>query len=81
MVYFKVKYYFSEDSTTQKQSQPSTISDESNVENAISFDEPAQVETLSITASKVNYIESLKNNSADHLFIYFYYFYHFSDPS
>lgn len=42
----------SEDSTTQKQSQQSTISDESNVENAISFDEPAQVETLSTTASK-----------------------------
>lgn len=43
----------SEDSiTTQKQSQQSTISDESNVENAISFDEPVQVETLSITASK-----------------------------
>ncbi|OAD54397.1 WASH complex subunit FAM21, partial [Eufriesea mexicana] len=42
----------SEDSTTQKQSQRSTISDESNVENAISFDEPAQVETLSTTASK-----------------------------
>ncbi|XP_076753674.1 PWP1 homolog no child left behind isoform X2 [Xylocopa sonorina] len=42
----------SEDSTAQKQSQPSTISSESNVESAISFDEPAQVETLSTTASK-----------------------------
>ncbi|XP_076232238.1 PWP1 homolog no child left behind [Calliopsis andreniformis] len=38
----------SEDSTAQKQS---TISGESNVESAISFDEPVQVETLS-TASK-----------------------------
>lgn len=47
---------FAEDSiTTQKQSQQSTISDESNVENAISFDEPVQVETLSTTASKVKY--------------------------
>ncbi|CAL7951506.1 unnamed protein product [Xylocopa violacea] len=42
----------SEDSTAQKQSQPSTISGESNVESAISFDEPAQVETLSTTTSK-----------------------------
>ncbi|KOC64228.1 WASH complex subunit FAM21, partial [Habropoda laboriosa] len=42
----------SEDSTAQKQSQQSTISGESNVESAISFDEPAQVETLSTTASK-----------------------------
>ncbi|CAK9816256.1 WASH complex subunit 2 [Anthophora quadrimaculata] len=42
----------SEDSTAQKQSQQSTISGESNVESAISFDEPVQVETLSTTASK-----------------------------
>ncbi|XP_048266620.1 WASH complex subunit 2 isoform X2 [Bombus terrestris] len=42
----------SEDSTTQKQSQQSMISDENNAENAISFDEPAQLETLSTTASK-----------------------------
>ncbi|XP_012136057.1 uncharacterized protein LOC100881233 isoform X2 [Megachile rotundata] len=42
----------SEDSITQKQSLQSTISGESNVESAISFDEPAQVETLSTTASK-----------------------------
>ncbi|CAK9831419.1 WASH complex subunit 2, partial [Anthophora retusa] len=42
----------SEDSTAQKQSQQSTISGESNVESAISFDEPIQVETLSTTASK-----------------------------
>ena len=42
----------SEDSTTQKQSLQSTVSGESNVESAISFDEPAQVETLSIAASK-----------------------------
>ncbi|XP_017889320.1 WASH complex subunit 2 isoform X2 [Ceratina calcarata] len=39
------------DSIAQKQSQISTISGESNAESAISFDEPAQVETLS-TASK-----------------------------
>lgn len=51
---------FAEDSiTTQKQSQQSTISDESNVENAISFDEPVQVETLSITASKVKYYRNV----------------------
>lgn len=51
---------FAEDSTTtQKQSQQSTISDESNVENAISFDEPVQVETLSITASKVKYYQNV----------------------
>ncbi|XP_076640579.1 PWP1 homolog no child left behind [Colletes latitarsis] len=42
----------SEDSTTQKQSLQSTVSGESNVESAISFDEPAQVETLSTAASK-----------------------------
>ncbi|XP_053971429.1 WASH complex subunit 2 [Hylaeus volcanicus] len=42
----------SEDSTAQKHSLQSTISGESNVESAISFDEPAQVETLSIAASK-----------------------------
>lgn len=42
----------SEDSTAQKQSLQSTVSGESNVESAISFDEPAQVETLSIAASK-----------------------------
>ncbi|XP_076548056.1 PWP1 homolog no child left behind isoform X2 [Osmia lignaria lignaria] len=41
-----------EDSATQKQSLQSTISGESNVESAISFDEPVQVETLSTTASK-----------------------------
>ena len=64
---------FAEDSiTTQKQSQQSTISDESNVENAISFDEPVQVETLSITASKVKYYRNVihvlkkKNNSIDY---------------
>ncbi|XP_015434595.1 PREDICTED: WASH complex subunit FAM21 [Dufourea novaeangliae] len=42
----------SEDSTAQKQSLQSTVSGESNVESAISFDEPAQVETLSTAASK-----------------------------
>lgn len=53
---------FAEDSITiQKQSQQSTISDESNVENAISFDEPMQIETLSTTASKVKYYENVKH--------------------
>ncbi|XP_033335411.2 PWP1 homolog no child left behind isoform X2 [Megalopta genalis] len=42
----------SEDSTAQKQSLQSTVSGGSNVESAISFDEPAQVETLSTAASK-----------------------------
>ena len=36
------------------------ISDENNAENAISFDEPAQLETLSTTASKVITKTSLK---------------------
>lgn len=49
-------FLFIEDSTTQKQSLQSTVSGESNVESAISFDEPAQVETLSIAASKVNIV-------------------------